>query len=135
MSSPKSDRPDIESILAELRADQEVLLSAPPAEPETNDEDLHTLLAEANRLCQAQPCAGWKAVVRKPFRFLFADLFAVNIAMVRCLNRITLLLGGEDLPETGPLLDAQKRRLTLLQHLNERVAALEAKMNSGEPAP
>jgi len=135
MSHPSQNRPDVEAIIAQLHVDQQALPSSEPSGGEVDEQDLHALLAEANRLCQLRPASGWKQLIRRPFRFLFADVYASNAATVRCLNRMTRLLSGEDLPEAGPFLENQRRRLTLLQQLNERVAALEAEAPPPESAP
>jgi len=128
MQESNAPRPDVEAIMAELQqylaADDRTAGGAAADEPA--EDDLRGQLALANRTClTGQPQSLLQRLVWRPFRSWCAETRRFNVAVVRTLNRLVRLLEGDDLPDAAPLLDAQRRRLALLEKISDRLAELE----------
>lgn len=136
MSNNESSQPDVERIMKDIRRAADEASNAVPAAHRAalaDEDQLHRQLAEANRTCvTGQSVGGWRRLFLKPLAPWRSDINTFNGAVVRVLNRLVRVLEGEDLPEAGPLLDQQKRRLTLMEKMSDRLNELEARVKELE---
>ncbi|HMP89139.1 MAG TPA: hypothetical protein PJ991_03000 [Kiritimatiellia bacterium] len=131
MTEPRheNEKPDVEAIIKELRANAQAAGQAVPdsLRSAVRDEDsLHEQLALANRSCMTgNTLPGWRKLFMKPLNPWRSEINTFNGSIVKVLNRLVKLLEGADLPESGPMIEQQRRRMTLTEKLNDRVAELE----------
>lgn len=122
------DRPDIESIMSEIRENiQEV--PEPEQPQERKSDDVLSLNLEAvNRsyVLGEGTSEGISGLRDKSARILLGPLIGeinnFHGCVVRALNAIAELLGRIDTSLSGELLDENRRRIKLLSHLSERLA-------------
>lgn len=136
MKSHDDSKPDVEKLIEEIRSNVQVAEDAVPAthRAAVNDEDnLHEELAKANSAYATSDFMfGWRKLFLKPLVPLRHDINTFNGSVVRVLNRLVKLLEGNDLPEAGSMLDTQKRRLTLMEKMSDRLQELEARVKELE---
>lgn len=125
-STPEPAKPDVESVIAEIRTNSQAAENSVPGalrQAVEAEDHLQAQLAEANRTCiTGQSISGWRKWFLRPLNPWRSDVNHFNSSVVRVLNRLVKLLEGADLPETGPLLDQQRRRMTLTEKLSDRMA-------------
>lgn len=134
MENKNTSRPDVEAIIAEIqrhRMEAETSLASGHREALAAEDDLHAQLAQANRVCLTGQHGGWRGLFMRPYGMWRSEINTFNASVVRVLNRLVRLLEGEDLPDKGPLIDAQRRRLTLMEKMSDRLAAYD-KLNLEE---
>jgi len=122
-------KPDVEAIISELRAGRKSAEAAVPndlRDAVRSEDNLHAQLAEANRTCvTGNSISAWRKLCLRPLNPWRSEVNAFNGSVVRVLNRLVRLLEGDDLPESGPLLDMQRRRMTLTEKMSDRLAELD----------
>lgn len=124
-------RPDVESIIAEIRQDAEkagAAVSAAERAAVRTEDDLRGNLAAANRSCAIGRAPGGllARVAYRVIRPLIAELNEFHANVVRSLNRMARILEGEDASASGEVAELQKRRVTILERLSARLADYDA---------
>jgi hypothetical protein len=131
---PAEDRPDVESIIREIR---QAAVAAGATAPESDElgaavhDGLYEQLAAANRACGvgfAQGRGLHGLARRGVLRLLGSTLAEINgfhAAVVRVLNRLVAVLDGRDVAAGGELLAGARRRNDVVTHICERMAAYD----------
>lgn len=121
-------QPDIERIIAEIRAAKETAEHAVLPEYRkavlVEDQLAHNL-SLANEHARINPVPSEsRSLLKRMLYSLLQDLIGqLNIFhadVVRVLNKLTRILNGDD-PAPAEIYDAQRRRITLTEHLAERL--------------
>jgi len=126
----------VEKIIRQIQQD---ISDAGEAVPElardvvTGDDDLRVSLADVNARCLiGRSDVGLKGVISKVIRLplgsLLAEINGFNASVVRVLNGQMRVLEGKDETISSELIGKQQQRIDLMRKLEERVAALETRI-------
>lgn len=119
---------DIERIISEIRAAKETAEHAVPPEYRKAvlvEDQLAQNLFLANEHARISPVPlESRSLIKRMLYSLLQDLISqLNIFhadVVRVLNKLTRILNGDD-PAPAEIHDSQRRRITLMEHLAERM--------------
>jgi hypothetical protein len=134
MTNIDENRPDVESIIKQIRDDAEKTSQPLPqeiAESAANDSDFGQMLAETNHLFALgqKPPSGIKGILHKiALRVLapqIAEMNRFNSLTIRLFNKLNQMLVGNDTMSESDLLAQTRRRIDLLTELGIRLDNFE----------